>query len=417
MEVERRLGQDAPADASIQSTVRGLLARPLTPEAAAAVALLNNPSLAGDFEGIGIAQAEWVQAGLLRNPVVNLGLGVPTGPPSATRIEASFTTGLLQLLTLPRRRQIAEQDYLAARARICARAVSVASDAKVQVILLQADEASRRRLVDILNLEEEALALAERQHAAGDIPDLELARRRDALAQRRIECDAQQANLELGQVALARLLGTAAPIQVAPELPPPPGEDPPPNLEQLALAQRWEVVAARADVRARARALGLANHFAWADSLDLGAQFERDVTGQKTVGPTFGLPLPLFDRADARTVRAAAELRAAEARVRGAELQARLDVREARARLAAARSAEAHYRDDLVPARHELVRLVGERYNAMYAGPFDLIAARQAELAAEQQALTARRDTWLAWFQLERAAGGNLHPTSHDPDP
>ena len=50
------------------------------------------------------------------------------------------------------------------------------------------------------------------------------------------------------------------------------------------------------------------------------------------------------------------------------------------------------------------------QYNAMLAGIFHLIAARQNELKAEKEYLDAHRDYYTARAELERAAGVRMSP-------
>src|SRR6266511_3320301 len=56
-------------DAQAQAAVSFLLSRPLTAESAVQIALLNNHTLQATYEELGIAQADLVEAGLLRNPI------------------------------------------------------------------------------------------------------------------------------------------------------------------------------------------------------------------------------------------------------------------------------------------------------------------------------------------------------------
>src|SRR4030065_13626 len=51
-----------------RATVTNLLASPLSPDAAVQIALLNNPGLQATYAGLGIAEADLVQAGRMTNP-------------------------------------------------------------------------------------------------------------------------------------------------------------------------------------------------------------------------------------------------------------------------------------------------------------------------------------------------------------
>ena len=92
-----------------------------------------------------------------------------------------------------------------------------------------------------------------------------------------------------------------------------------------------------------------------------------------------------------------------------AEARVRLEVRGALAQLGAARRTEGTYRDELLPAERDLVRLTSQRYNGMLVGAYELISAKQGELAAERGEIRARRDCWAALAELEKSAGGSLN--------
>ena len=62
----------SPQDAEAERFVETLLRRHLTADSAVQIALLNNRNLQATYEEIGIAQADLVEAGLLRNPIFEI---------------------------------------------------------------------------------------------------------------------------------------------------------------------------------------------------------------------------------------------------------------------------------------------------------------------------------------------------------
>ncbi|TFV94805.1 RND transporter, partial [Oxalobacteraceae bacterium OM1] len=62
-----KAGRSADADAIVQS----VLAKPLTPDSAVRLALVNNRGLQSRFAELGVSEADLVQAGRLRNPGVS----------------------------------------------------------------------------------------------------------------------------------------------------------------------------------------------------------------------------------------------------------------------------------------------------------------------------------------------------------
>src|SRR3954470_21985348 len=66
--------QRSPADADVAAArVAELLRQPLTADAAVELALLNNRGLQAGFAELGIAEADLVQAGRLKNPSLGFG--------------------------------------------------------------------------------------------------------------------------------------------------------------------------------------------------------------------------------------------------------------------------------------------------------------------------------------------------------
>ena len=64
--VSRQASEDEAKAA--RAAIAGLLAKPLTPDSAVGIALANNQGLQAAFAELGMAEADRVQAGRLRNP-------------------------------------------------------------------------------------------------------------------------------------------------------------------------------------------------------------------------------------------------------------------------------------------------------------------------------------------------------------
>src|SRR5882724_5649499 len=99
-----------PQDAEAQAYVRSLLKRSLTANTAVQVALLNNHDLQAAYEEIGIAQADVIEAGLLRNPLFSSGRRFP-----GQALEAELVTDFIDVLFLPLRKRAAKAQLAAAK--------------------------------------------------------------------------------------------------------------------------------------------------------------------------------------------------------------------------------------------------------------------------------------------------------------
>src|SRR6266496_6612155 len=93
-------------DAQAQAAVTSLLSRPLTADSAVQVALLNNHNLQATYEELGIAQADLVEAGLLKNPVFYFERRLP-----GQAAEIDLVQEFVDILLLPLRKRIAAAQF------------------------------------------------------------------------------------------------------------------------------------------------------------------------------------------------------------------------------------------------------------------------------------------------------------------
>jgi hypothetical protein len=112
--------------AAVQARVRLLLAKPLTVDAAVRIALLNNRALQAAYNELGVSEADWIEASL--PPAPSFSLVHLTG--AELEIERQITQNILALLTLPRRRAIAQDKFKIAQARAIEATLTTASEAR-----------------------------------------------------------------------------------------------------------------------------------------------------------------------------------------------------------------------------------------------------------------------------------------------
>ena len=397
-------------DAQVAASVRALLEKDLGVEEAVQIALLNNPSLQATFEEIGIAQADLVQSGLLRNPVFHLGAQFGGG---GTRLDYSAVASFLDVLRIPMRRRVAAIDLHRATLRAADAVLVLARDVRVAYWTVVARTQTYEVQGTAMDALEAAAELARRQHAAGNITDLDRMTEEDAALQAGLDRTRSAALLQSDREALARLLGlcgNATEWRVTGRLPDVPAAEPPlEQLERVAACQRLDLAAAREEVRAIAAGIPLTGIAPWSGS-SFGVSGERDVDGQNVLGPDVTLEVPLFDTGRAAAARENARFRQAEHRYRALEIDVRSEVREARTRLLAAREIAMQYRDVVLPRRRRGTELWQAQFNAMLEGPYRLLQAKRDEIEAGRAWIDASRDYWVARADLERAVGGRLPP-------
>jgi cobalt-zinc-cadmium efflux system outer membrane protein len=404
--------QGSAADAQVQARIREMLRGTLSPDAAVEVAFLRNQGLVVIYEELGIAQADLVQAGLLRNPSVGARIRFPANA-GATELDFSLTEDFLDLFTLPLRKRVAAAQLDAAKARVGNSVLALSAQVRQAVVELQAAQATAQMRKLVLAAQQAAAELRRKQHAAGNIGDLELAQEEAFYQQEKLAVVVAEAEVLHGRERLNRLMGVwgeeSASWRVAETMPELPAQEPDlSHIESLAVARRLDLAAARKEVATLEQAASLSGVTRAFPAVQAGVSTGRDPEGIWVVGPDLTLELPIFDQGQARVARIAAQLRQARARQQELAVNIRAEVRELRSRLLTDRGVVDHYREVLLPLRERLVQQAQLRYNAMLLGVFQLLLARREQIDAYRDYLSAIRDYWTTHADLERAAAGRL---------
>ena len=140
----------------------------------------------------------------------------------------------------------------------------------------------------------------------------------------------------------------------------------------------------------------------------VGVDTERESDGQRVTGPTLDLELPIFNQGQGEIAKMTAQYRQAQRRMEALAVNIRSEVREARDSLIAARDLTSYIGKRLLPTQQQALNLTLQQYNYMLKGAYDLLLAKQNEVAAERSYIEAWRDYWIARTELERAVGGSL---------
>src|SRR6266851_3393934 len=239
-------------DAQAQAAVAPLLSRPLTADSAVQVALLNNHNLQATYEELGIAQADLVEAGLLRNPIFTFERRFP-----GQALEMDVLKEFIDILLLPLRKRIAAAQFEAAKLRVGHEILNLAGEVRAAFYEHQGDQ----QLVDLRTTvavaTERSAESALRMHEAGNLKNLDLATEQALHAQAKIELAKAQSEATQSREKLNKLMGAFGEQTnwtVASRLPDLPGEEVSiSQLESRAIQQRnrnffaWQVRQSRCD--------------------------------------------------------------------------------------------------------------------------------------------------------------------------
>jgi outer membrane protein TolC len=196
--------------------------------------------------------------------------------------------------------------------------------------------------------------------------------------------------------------------RLAEELPEAPKSVPgvPENFERRAVASSLRVEAARVRLQAAARRAGAAGAAVLLDDAQAGVVAERNEERAWEVGPSFSVPLPIFDTGAAGRASAEAAMRRERELYADEAIRVRAAARVAAARLEGAGAEERHRREVLVPlAERELAETL-LRYNAMQAGAPELLEARGRVAMARAAHAGALGRLWVAALRVEELGAG-----------
>ena len=409
-----RWEEDQAAHEQALKEVRQLLRKPLTVDTAVQIALLNNWSLQATFEEIGLSTADLIEAATFPNPRFDLAIRLPNQPPSGTYIDYGAAIDFLSIIMIPLKKQVAKVQLEAAALRVADATLELVSQVKSAFYSLQASQQLLRRFKVTIDTNAAALDLAQRQHEAGNITDLALARQQASYSRSRLDVASTEAEIRRNRERFNRLLGlwgTDTDWQIAGELPEVPSSDVSMKaLERLAISQRLDLQADYLLVTNQAHNLGLTRSFRLLGALDFGFDSERETDSQTRTGPTFAIELPIFNQGQARIARGEAALRQSQDKFEALAVDVRSKIRELRDELTSKREIARFYQDELLPGKRRILNESLTQYNAMEIENFELFSTKAEEARTERESLEAVRDYWITRAELERAVGGNLNP-------
>lgn len=390
----------------VQAEVEKLLAEPLSADSAVRIALMNNRGLQAALADLGVAEADRVQAGRLRNP----GFSFSRLHGADNEIDRGVMFDLAGLLTLPVRSGIEARRFEQAKLQAASDAVRLAAATRHAYFNAVAAQQTRQYIEQVKTSAEAGAELARRMAKAGNFSQLDAAREQVFYA----DATAQLARAEHRRVAtreaLTRLLGlwgtnTAFKLpERLPDLPKAPSDAT--DIEAQAMQQRLDVLMAKRDAEATASALGLTRATRFVNVLDAGYINKSQSGAPRANGYEVSIELPLFDWGDAKQRKAEALYMASVSRVADAAIRARSQVREAYSAYRTSYDLAHHYRDEIVPLRKKISDEMLLRYNGMLSSVFELLADAREQANSVNAAIEAQRDYWLADTDLQMAING-----------
>jgi cobalt-zinc-cadmium efflux system outer membrane protein len=384
--------------------ITNLLSRELTADLAVYIALFNNKNLQAVYQNLGIAKAQLVQAGLLRNPLFSFSYRFSTKSKVTDLIDLSLFQDFLDILLIPLKKRAAKAEIEATKAMVMTKILDVIAQTKIAFYALQAKEQVWQLKKEVLLASELSYEVANRLLRVGNIRALDLSTERATYEQIKLEV----ASLEIevleareGLNVLMGLWGNQINWTFSSEFPELPlGEQSLEFVENCAIASSFDLKLSYQDMLATAAKFGIDTTRIIFPQIALGPSSERD-DGVWYVGPAFALSIPLFDFGQANSAFARAEIERQWNHFTALAVEIRSAARAARFTLLNTRRQSEYFGQVIIPLAEQITTLTTHQYNAMQLGVFSLLVTKQTEIEKKIRATEMQRDYWIAKAELE----------------
>lgn len=401
-----------------QQAASQLLRAPVGQPEAVQLALVNSPALQALLAQGWAQSADLAQAGRIANPIFSFERMVAG---DNLELGRALSWGLLDVLTLPARHNMAQRRIEQAQLRLASDVVDHLTQVRQAWVRAVAAQQLHHYAQQVLENAQASAELARRMQAVGNFNRLNRAREQAFYADAATRLAAAQHQATSSREELVRWLGLdaaqAAMLQLPTRLP---------DLPQQALAPavvattaskaRLDIRLAQSALEEASKAQGL-NQVTSLTDIELTArrntQFD-DAAGSRSTarGYEISVRLPIFDWGtmqhdawNARTLAAAHQLEAA-LRAAGSGL------RESYSAYRTAHDIARHYRDEVVPLRKVISDENQLRYNGMMIGVFELLADARDQVNTVMAAINAEQQFWLADAALQAAMMGRPTPNN-----
>ncbi len=389
-----------------------ILAEGLSLDEALRLALVNNRDLQAEFQEIGVAHADWVQAQLLSNPSLDVLLRFPTDGGRGI-LEAFVGVELLELWRIPLRTETAQPNLEATVLRIARRVGEHLAESREAYYAAVAAEELYTVAEENVELADLSFEAVKNLHEAGaaDAFDENLARGPLLTA----ELALRTARIEMANARrhLAKKLSLDQPVEglmLTDRLPDPvSAEVDPEALVQQALSSRLDLRAIAMAIEALDTRVRLERRKAWGD-VAAGASFAQqgDVNGGDIVGPGLSLTLPIFDQNQAQVARAGFQLKQMIKLHESAQVAVAQNVRASADRVSASSRNLAFYSEELLPQAERSLALARESYAAGRTTLLALVEVQRQLLDARRGHVALQLEAAASSSDLERVVGTPL---------
>lgn len=381
----------------------------LTLEKTLQLMLSNSPKVRMELARLGVADAKSLQAELIENPHISIGLLRPEDG-GRWQLDAALSQPLLDLFTRPLRRKLAQANLLEAQLVLQAELQHLIGEttalyfdavAELQHCYVQ------NKLVDAA-LAKQQLALS--LYQAGNMPENDYLAYDNDLRRAQQKLEQRQSKAYEKQLELLNAMGleASASLNLPSQLPQLPSEHfDRQTLVKFAQTARIDLKIAQQQLTTieQRRSLVKQEH-GWRD-MSVGIAAEREFDSAKNYGPEIEFALPVFNRGQGKQAMLQAQRDKLNARFQQLTLNAESEIAQALNRMDSANSQLKLVSAALIAAEKR-VELSNREVNFMLGSPFELLSIKRQQIQLAHDFTALLNDYWQARAELELAVGKSL---------
>jgi outer membrane protein TolC len=402
-------------DLADMPTIKDTLDHAISRDEAVSIALHNNPELQADFQNLGIAKADLVQAGLYTNPNINSVFRIPVrtqGPGTGqTNIESVAHVRLSDLWQVPLTKHVAQDLLEIVSLRIFSTILTTVAETKIAYDTCLATELQVKNTKDLLEITQELRNEIYYRQLYGYTSDLDKDLVDARLSNLESEFEQRKADLINAYIHLKKLMGltpSSMPITLLdklhqerfiPELK---------IMEDYALANRPEIQIACMKIRQYKDTIKLEKAKIF-NVVDIGVAYKQDFDKPfRGWGPYFNISLPIFDTNYAQVARAEFLLKQAKQELIVEKIRILEELNKPYNSLKALEKEITLYKNNVLPSYQKAIEYA---YNYAATMQVTMVTALESKIKlyeANSQLIDKYYHARKEFAQLERALGKNI---------
>jgi len=388
--------------------VTSLLAQPLSISAAEKLAVGFNPMMKVKLFKVGLAEADYAQAGRMENP------GFSYARFSGQAYEASILFDIGGVILMPLKRQLEARRLQSARYQAASDVLEHIANTRKSWINAVAARQQTALMQQALESAEAGNNLTRQMSALGHSSVIDAADSEIFLSGMRTSLTRQRLAESAAREGLIRQLGLwgqqARSLKLPDRLPElPENSIEIESVEGQAIENRLDVRMANMNIEGLAKNLKLTRLNPFFSAIELGPVLEKG-EGEIDRGFELEFRIPIFDTGDIKTQKAKAIYDQAQAQAEVTAISAASSARQALVSYQSSLEIAKHFRDTVLPLRERVSQEQLLMFNGMLISVFDLLDDLRSSMNMESSYVDAIKDFWIADTDLQQALTGSGMP-------